>query len=74
MSSKFKPPKGPKSPYLSGSSELAHAAMVLPQKFPFANKTVALLGSQFLVAYPHLLAILIALYPASTPEFIRSAF
>jgi len=33
--------KGPKSAYLAGSSELPQAAIVLPQKFPFANKTVA---------------------------------
>lgn len=40
-SSKLRPPNGPKLEYLSGSSELAQAAIVLPQKLPLANTTVA---------------------------------
>jgi len=63
--------KGPKFLYLYGSSELAQAAIVLPQKLPLANKIVALSAGTFFASYPHLLANLIALYPASTPEFIR---
>ena len=61
---------GPKFLNLSGSSELPQAAIVLPQKFPFANKTVAEFSGTFFAEYPHLLANFTALYPASTPEFM----
>ena len=64
IKSKFNPPKGPKSVYRYGSSEEAQAAMVLPQKFPFAKSTVASFGLIFFSMYPHLLANLIALSPA----------
>jgi hypothetical protein len=41
IKSKLSPLKGPNLLYLSGSSEEAQAAIVLPQKLPLANKIVA---------------------------------
>lgn len=65
------PSKGPNLLYLKGSSELPHAAIVLPQKFPVGKRTSAFLSYTFLTLYPHLRANFIAVYPDSTPPFMK---